>query len=175
MSRVQIPSTAYIYKNLDGFTFFTLSLIIAPATLITILSLPDLYKYLTKFKKTEATILAIEKINKKNSKQGGYYYLYDLQVEFSTGYNQVRTKVTYSSYEKPEIGQKIEIRYNPQNHYQAVSFTDKEIKTSISILIFAWVFTIFGVIYTQIGFNWLIFGLTFLILFGIVLYNYTLK
>ncbi len=75
----------------------------------------------------------------------------------------------------PTVGQKIEIRYNPQNPYQAVSFTDKEIKISISILIFAWILTIFGIIYTQIGFNWLIFGLTFLILFGIVLYNYTLK
>ena len=132
MSRVQIPSTAYIYKKI--------------------------------------IILALKKIDRKKD-----YYSCDLEVEFSTDYNQVRTKVTYSSREKPEIGQKIEIRYNPQSPYQAVSFTDKEIKISISILTFAWIFTIFGVIYTQIGFNWIIFVLTFLILFGIFLYNYTLK
>jgi hypothetical protein len=95
---------------MDYPTFLILSIaLIAFNTLITILLLPKYYKYLTQFKKTEGTILAFKKIDRIRDR-----YLYDLEVEFSTDYNQVRTKVAYSAIKDPEIGQKIEIRYNPK-------------------------------------------------------------
>jgi hypothetical protein len=104
MSRVQIPSTAYIYKKI--------------------------------------IILALKKIDRKKD-----YYLYDLQVEFSADYNQVRTKVNYSAIKDPEIGQKIEIRYNPQNPYEAISINTKKINMILSILIYNWIFAIFTIIF----------------------------
>jgi hypothetical protein len=128
---------------MDYPTFLLLSiLVIAFNTLITILLLPKYYKYLTQFKKTEGTILALKKIDRIEGR-----YLYDLEVEFSTDYNQVRTKVSYSAIKDPEIGQKIQIRYNPQNPYEAISINTKQIKIVLFILIYSWISAIFIIIF----------------------------
>ena len=128
---------------MDYPTFLILSIsLIGFITLINIILLPKYYKYLTKFKKTEGIILSLKKTDRIKRKN-----YYDLEVEFSTDYNQVRTKVTYSSYKDPEIGQKIEIRYNPQNPYEAFLISTTQIKIVLFILIYAWISTILSIIF----------------------------
>jgi len=53
----------------------------------------------------------------------------------------------------PTVGQKIEIRYNLQNPYEAISINTKQIKIVLFILIYSWIFAIFSIIFIYFRVN----------------------
>jgi len=115
--------------------------IIAFTLLITIYVFKENYDYLTKFKQTEATVLSIKDIiikTKQDSK--GYRRTekeYVIEVEFSLDGQKIKKKIIYYRY--PRVGEKIEIRYNPQNPYEFTAESTFSIIFAISFIIFYWI------------------------------------
>jgi hypothetical protein len=115
--------------------------IIAYTLLITIPVFKKYYDYLTKFKQTEATVLSIKKTiikTKKDSK--GYRRTekkYVIEVEFSVDGQKIKKEIIYNRY--PKVGEKIEIRYNPQNPYKFKAKSTFSIIFVISFIIFYWI------------------------------------
>ncbi len=115
--------------------------IIAFSLLITSPVLKKYYDYLTKFKQTEATVLSIkETIIRTYKDSDGYRRTekkYRIEVEFSVDGQKIKKEIIYSTY--PIVGQKIEIRYNPQNPYEVTTESTSSIIFGISFLIFFWI------------------------------------
>jgi hypothetical protein len=114
---------------------------IAFTLLITIPALKKYYDYLTKFKQTQATVLSIkETIIRTYEDSEGYKRTekeYKIEVEFSVDGQKIKKEIIYSRY--PTVGQKIEIRYNPQNPYEVTAESTFTIKFAISFIIFFWI------------------------------------
>jgi hypothetical protein len=114
---------------------------IAFTLLITIPALKKYYDYLTKFKQTQATVLSIkETIIRTYEDSEGYKRTkkeYKIEVEFSVGGQKIKKEIIYNRY--PTVGQKIEIRYNPQNPYEVTAESTFNIKFAISFIIFFWI------------------------------------
>jgi len=115
--------------------------IIAFYLLITIYLFKENYDYLTKFKQTEATVLSIKDIIIKTRKDSkGYEHTekkYVIEVEFLVDGQKIKKEIIYYRY--PKVGQKIEIRYNPQNPYEVTTESTFSIIFGISFLIFFWI------------------------------------
>jgi hypothetical protein len=135
--------------------------IIAFTLLITIPVLKKYYDYLTKFKQTEATVLSIKDIiirtykdsdgyRRTDEDSDGYWRTYEdshgyqrtekeykIEVEFSVDGQKIKKEIIYYRY--PKVGQKIEIRYNPQNPYEVTAESTSSIKFVISFIIFYWI------------------------------------
>jgi hypothetical protein len=98
---------------------------IAFTLLITIPALKKYYDYLTKFKQTQATVLSIkETIIRTYEDSEGYKRTekeYVIEVEFSVDGQKIKKEIIYNRY--PKVGEKIEIRYNPQNPYEVTTIT----------------------------------------------------
>jgi hypothetical protein len=109
--------------------------------LITIPALKQKYDYLTKFKQTQATVLSIkETIIRIYEDSEGYRRTekeYVIEVEFSVDGQKIKKEIIYNRY--PTVGQKIEIRYNPQNPYEVTAESTSSIKFVISFIIFYWI------------------------------------
>jgi hypothetical protein len=99
--------------------------IIAFTLLKTIPVFKENYYYLTKFKQTEATVLSIkETVTRTYKDSEGYKRTekeYVIEVEFSVDGQKIKKEIIYSRY--PTVGEKIEIRYNPQNPYEVTTIT----------------------------------------------------
>jgi len=99
------------------------------------------YDYLTKFKQTEATVLSIKNIIIKTYKDSKGYKRtekeYVIEVEFLVDGQKIKKEIIYNRY--PTVGQKIEIRYNPQNPYEVTAESTSSIKFVISFIIFFWI------------------------------------
>ena len=115
--------------------------IIAFSLLINIYVLKENYDYLTKFKQTEATVLSIkETIIRTYKDSKGYRRTekkYVIEVEFSVDGKKIKKEIIYSRY--PIVGEKIEIRYNPQNPYEVTTEITSSIIFAISLIIFFWI------------------------------------
>jgi hypothetical protein len=115
--------------------------IISFSLLITIYVLKQKYEYLTKFKQTEATVLSIKEIIIKTKKDSEGYRRtekeYVIEVEFLVDGQKIKKEIIYYRY--PKVGQKIEIRYNPQNPYEVIAESTSSIIFAISFLIFFWI------------------------------------
>jgi len=109
--------------------------------LITVPALKKYYDYLTKFKQTQATVLSIkETIIRTYEDSEGYKRTekeYKIEVEFSVDGQKIKKEIIYNRY--PTVGEKIEIRYNPQNPYEVTSESTFTIKFAISFIIFFWI------------------------------------
>jgi TM2 domain-containing membrane protein YozV len=114
---------------------------IAFTLLITIPALKKYYDYLTKFKQTQATVLSVrETIIRTYEDSEGYKRTekeYKIEVEFSVDGQKIKKVIIYNRY--PTVGQKIEIRYNPQNPYEVTAESTFTIKFAISFIIFFWI------------------------------------
>jgi hypothetical protein len=89
------------------------------------------YYYLTKFKQTEATVLSIKetvtrtyKYSKSYKRTEKEYVIrtekeYKIEVEFLVDGKKIKKEIIYSRH--PTVGEKIEIRYNPQNPYEVTT------------------------------------------------------
>jgi TM2 domain-containing membrane protein YozV len=114
---------------------------IAFTLLITIPALKKYYDYLTKFKQTQATVLSIkETIIRTYEDSEGYKRTekeYKIEVEFSVDGQKIKKEIIYNRY--PKVGEKIEIRYNPQNPYEVTAESTFTIKFAISFIIFFWI------------------------------------
>jgi hypothetical protein len=114
---------------------------IAFTLLITIPALKKYYDYLTKFKQTQATVLSIKEtiIRTYEDSQGHQRTAreYKIEVEFSVDGQKIKKEIIYNRY--PTVGQKIEIRYNPQNPYEVTAESTFTIKFAISFIIFFWI------------------------------------
>jgi hypothetical protein len=114
---------------------------IAFTLLITIPALKKYYDYLTKFKQTQATVLSVrETIIRTYEDSEGYKRTekeYKIEVEFSVDGQKIKKVIIYNRY--PTAGQKIEIRYNPQNPYEVTAESTFTIKFAISFIIFFWI------------------------------------
>jgi Tfp pilus assembly protein PilE len=134
---------------------------IAFTLLITIPALKKYYDYLTKFKQTQATVLSIKETiirtykdsdgyRRTDEDSDGYWRTnedshayqrtekkYVIEVEFSVDGQKIKKEIIYSRY--PTVGQKIEIRYNPQNPYEVTAESTFTIKFAISFIIFFWI------------------------------------
>ncbi len=115
--------------------------IIAFYLLITIYVLKKNYDYLTKFKQTEATVLSIKEIIIETHKDSEGYERtekkYRIEVEFLVDGQKIKKEIIYYRY--PKVGQKIEIRYNPQNPYEVTTESTSSIIFGMSFLIFFWI------------------------------------
>jgi hypothetical protein len=115
--------------------------IIAFTLLITIYVFKENYDYLTKFKQTEATVLSIKDIIIKTNKDSKGYKRtekeYVIEVEFLVDGQKIKKEIIYYRY--PTVGQKIEIRYNPQNPYEVTAESTFSIIFAISFIIFYWI------------------------------------
>ncbi len=134
---------------------------IAFSLLITIPVLKKYYDYLTKFKQTEATVLSIKDIiirtyedsdgyRRTDEDSDGYWRTdkdsdgyrrtekeYVIEVEFLVDGQKIKKEIIYYRY--PKVGQKIEIRYNPQNPYEVTTESTFSIIFGLSFLIFFWI------------------------------------
>jgi len=98
------------------------------------------YYYLTKFKQTEATVLSIKETATITYIDEGYRRTekeYVIEVEFSVDGQKIKKEIIYYRY--PKVGQKIEIRYNPQNPYEVIAESTSSIIFAISFIIFFWI------------------------------------
>ena len=99
------------------------------------------YYYLTKFKQTQATVLSIkETVTRTYKDSKGYKRIekeYVIEVEFSVDGQKIKKEIIYSRY--PTVGEKIEIRYNPQNPYEVIVESTFSIIFAISFIIFFWI------------------------------------
>jgi len=115
--------------------------IIAFTLLITIYVFKENYDYLTKFKQTEATILSIkETIIRTKKDSQGYQRTekkYVIEVEFLADGQKIKKEIIYYRY--PKVGEKIEIRYNPQNPYEVTTESTSSIIFGLSFLILFWI------------------------------------
>ncbi len=114
---------------------------IAFTLLITSPVLKKYYDYLTKFKQTEATVLSIKQTITRTYKDSSGYRRtekeYVIEVEFLVDGQKIKKEIICSTY--PIVGQKIEIRYNPQNPYEVTAESTSSIKFVISFIIFFWI------------------------------------
>jgi len=98
------------------------------------------YDYLTKFKQTEATVLSIKDIIIKTRKDSKGYRRtekeYVIEVEFSVDGQKIKKEIIYSRYLK--VGEKIEIKYNPQNPYEFTTITTIGSQLIILGILFIW-------------------------------------
>jgi len=62
---------------------------------------------------------------------------YVIEVEFLVDGQKIKKEIIYNRY--PTVGQKIEIRYNPQNPYEVTAESTSSIKFVISFIIFFWI------------------------------------
>jgi hypothetical protein len=128
-------------KNQPTLKISTIIIIIAYSLLITIPVFKKYYDYLTKFKQTQATVLSIkETIIETNVDFEGYKYTttkYKIEVEFSVDGQKIKKVMIYNRY--PTVGQKIEIRYNPQDPYEVTTESTFTITIKFAIIIFFWI------------------------------------
>jgi|GEM_PF-1718318 hypothetical protein len=108
------------------------------------------YYYLTKFKQTEATVLSIKKTVTRTYKDyKGYkptekeYVIrtekkYVIEVEFSVDGQKIKKQIIYYRY--PTVGEKIEIRYNPQNPYEFTTIPTVASQLIILMILAFWLF-----------------------------------
>jgi hypothetical protein len=98
------------------------------------------YYYLTKFKQTKATVLSIkETVTRTYKDSKGYKRTekeYVIEVEFSVDGQKIKKEIIYSRY--PTVGEKIEIRYNPQNTYEVTTITTITSQLIILGILFIW-------------------------------------
>jgi predicted tellurium resistance membrane protein TerC len=132
---IENQSTLKIYAKTGIIIFIAFTL------LITIPALKKYYDYLTKFKQTQATVLSIkETIIRTYEDSEGYKRTekeYKIEVEFSVDGQKIKKEIIYNRY--PTVGQKIEVRYNPQNPYEVTAESTFTIKFAISFIIFFWI------------------------------------
>jgi len=100
------------------------------------------YDYLTKFKQTEATVLSIKDIIIKTYKDSKGYKRtekeYVIEVEFLVDGQKIKKEIIYSRYLK--VGEKIEIKYNPQNPYEVTAITTIGSQLIILGILLIWLF-----------------------------------
>ena len=114
---------------------------IAFTLLITIPTMKMFYDYLTKYQSTQATILSIKKEIRETYKDSEgrrkTRTTYEIEIQFFVDNKEIKKVISYSKY--PIIGNKIEIRYNPQNPNQIIPMSTSDIKLGIFIIIFFWI------------------------------------
>jgi len=135
-ARIEISSTS------DGAKVF-ITIFIAFGLIITIPTLKKYNDYLTKYESTKATILSVKKKIVKT-----YYEdhegtttkykitTYKIEIKFFVDNKEIKKVVSYDKY--PRVGEKIEIKYNPQNPNQVTTMSDYDIQSKIFIIIIFW-------------------------------------
>jgi len=133
-------------KSIEGKPNLTISaktviiiFIIAFTLLKTIPLFKENYDYLTKFKQTEATVLSIKETATITYIDEGYRRTekeYLIEVEFSVDGQKIKKEIIYSRYLK--VGEKIEIKYNPQNPYEVTTITTINSQLIILFILFIW-------------------------------------
>jgi len=118
-------------------------LFIGVFTYINILFFPKYYIYLFKLKKAEGVILSFVKVDSTKGLDR-----YHLEIEYSTNYTKINTKVIYEAFflvrkEHPEVGKKIQIRYNPQNPYEVASISNSIAILELCVLMLSWISLLF--------------------------------